>query len=426
MSAAVLRLSLLLVAAGCQVESKETPGARPSEPSPNASILPAPLASDLGARPEMLDGGQVVDSGVDAGIVVQSVRQDTLLAEDTDLLRETGGTSLHARWRWLDIALPSRLPEANTDAVERIRAELGFDFTIELTPAGRMRLVLAADTFVLPRGTELRARLDLFGHALVWPDKSRYTVLAPGTLRALFNEHRSDVVPLTRPKPSALGNGEVLGFATERQRLSTPHGRVDLDQTRLAASGGGGMLLCRALIELLAAHPDSTLCSVDLLPLRAEYTWADGGRASFEVVEQERSSDVDSEAFALPPRRALFVRGELPPAAPPPLVADEELARFRLRPLAKADRHEKPEKRDVPAVKDGLLVVNRGELSAFLLIDGVPVLRAAPRSEDYSLPLLPGTYYVSARDFLGTVTVAQNVVSVPARLVLSEVADLER
>jgi hypothetical protein len=128
----------------------------------------------------------------------------------------------------------------------------------------------------------------------------------------------------------------------------------------------------------------------------------------------------------IPPPRALFARGELPPAPPPPLVADEELARFRLRPLAKHDQKDKGEKRDGPPVKEGLLVVNRGELSAFLLIDGVPVLRATPRADDYSLPLMPGTYYVAARDFLGTVTVAQSVVSVPARLVLSEVADTER
>jgi hypothetical protein len=182
------------------------------------------------------------------------------------------------------------------------------------------------------------------------------------------------------------------------------------------------------LIELLAAHPDSTLCAQDLLPLRAEYTWADGGRASFEVIKQTRASELDSEAFAMPPPRAVFTRVELPGAPPPLLVADEELSRFRLRPLTKPDKHErdKSEKRDVPPVKEGLLVVNRGELSAFLLVDGVPVLRAMPRSDDYSLPLVPGTYYVSARDFLGTVGVAQSVVSVPARLVLSEIADSER
>jgi hypothetical protein len=49
-----------------------------------------------------------------------------------------------------------------------------------------------------------------------------------------------------------------------------------------------------------------------------------------------------------------------------------------------------------------------------------------PRSDDYSLPLVPGTYQVASRDFLGTAAVSQNVVSVPARLVLSELADAER
>jgi hypothetical protein len=423
--------ALLLVAssAACQPESK-APAVRSNEPSPNASILPAPLASDLGTRPELLDGGkdkEVVDSGVDAGaLVAQALRHDTLLEEDTEAMREPGATTLRGRWRWLDVTLPSRLPEANAEAVERMRNELNFDFDIELTPAGRMRLVLAADTFVLPRGTELRARLDYFGHALVWPDKSRYSVLAPGALRALLNERRIDVVPLTRPKPIAQGNGQALGLATERQKLVTPHGRLDLDQTRLVGSGFGGMLLCRALVELLAAHPDSSLCAGELLPLRAEFTWTDGGRASFEILKHGKASELEGDVVAVPPPRALFVRGELPPAAPPFLVADEELTRFRLRPLAKLEKPEKPEKRDGPPVKEGLLVVNRGELSVYLLIDGVPVLRAAARSEDYSLPLLPGSYQVAARDFLGTVTVTQSVVSAPARLVLSEVADAER
>ncbi|HVJ16903.1 MAG TPA: hypothetical protein VM686_15790 [Polyangiaceae bacterium] len=427
-SARIATFFLLAFGVACQQEGKEAPGARPSEPSPNASILPAPLASDLVARPEALDSGIALgDAGVDAGSVVpQSVRADRMLPDDDDALREAGGTLLRARWRWLDVALPSRLPEANVEAVDRVRAELGFDFDVELTAGGRMRLVLAADTFVLPRGTELRARLDLYGHALLWPDKSKYALLAPGTLRALFNEHRSDVIPLTRPKPSALGGGEVLGLATERQRLATPHGRIDLDQARQPGGGLGGMLLCRTLIELLAVHPDSSSCAADLLPLRAEYTWADGSRAAFEVVKQSRASDLDSETFALPPPRALFARGELPPATPPPLVADEELGRFRLRPLPKPEKNDKGEKRDGPTVKEGLLVVNRGELSAFLLIDGVPVLRAAPRSDDYSLPLVPGTYFVAAREFLGTVTLAQSALSVPGRVVLSEVADAER
>jgi hypothetical protein len=39
---------------------------------------------------------------------------------------------------------------------------------------------------------------------------------------------------------------------------------------------------------------------------------------------------------------------------------------------------------------------------------------------------VPGTYFVAAREFLGTVTLAQSALSVPGRVVLSEVADAER
>jgi hypothetical protein len=422
---------VVLLGAGCQPERREPSGARPAEPSPNASILPAPLSSDLGTRSDGLDAGrELVEAGVDAGTVVAAtMRHDTPLSEDSTLAEEPSGTRLQARWRWLDVELPSRLPEANAEAIERMRGELAFDFAIELSTSGQLRLSLAADSFFLPRGSELRARLDLFGHSLIWPDRSRYAVLAPGSLRALFNERRSDVVPLTRPKPVAQGSGQLLEFVTERQKLTTPHGRVDLEQARIAGSGLGGLLLCRMLLELLAAHPDSPLCAADTLPLRAEYTWTDGGRAAFEVTKVSKATDLDPATFSLVPARALFVRGELPGGAPPLLVADESFSRFRLRALPKVGRADKPdkaEKRDALAVKEGLLVVNRGELAAYLLIDGVPVLRALPRSEDVALPLVPGTYHVAARDFLGTVTVAQNVVSVPARLVLSELADAER
>jgi hypothetical protein len=417
-------------AASCQPETQDAPGARSSEPSPNASILPAPLASDL--APDKADGGEGADAdaGVDAGaIVAQSLGLDGNLGDDVVSGRDSLGTTLQARWRWLDVALPSRLPEANAEALERIRDGLSFDFDIELTTTGRMRIVLAADTFVLPRGSELRARLDLFGHAMVWPDRSKYSILAPGSLRALFNERRSDVVPLTRPKPTPLGSGEAQGLPTERQSLVTPHGRLEIDQTHLVGSGFGGILLCRALVELLATHPDSTICAPEMIPLRAEYSWADGGRAAFEVFKHARSAELAPEVFALPPARAVFGRAELPAEVPPPLVTDEELGRFRLRPVARTetkDKKDKADKRVGPAVKEGLLVVNRGELSAYLLIDGIPVLRAAPRSDDYSLPLMAGTYYAAARDFLGTVTLSQSVVSVPARLVLSPVADAER
>ena len=36
----------------------------------------------------------------------------------------------------------------------------------------------------LATGSELHARDDLYGHALLWPNRTSYTVFAPGALRS--------------------------------------------------------------------------------------------------------------------------------------------------------------------------------------------------------------------------------------------------
>ncbi len=414
----------LLLASACRNESKEPGRAGPIEPSPNASILPAPLASgDLEGKNDSPDAGGTRDAGSDAGAIVAVSTRDDRPLEDDGELKEASGLSLRARWRWLDVTLPSRLPEANPDGVERARNQVEFAFEIELASAGRMRLGLDADSFVLPRGTELRARVELLGHALVWPDHAHYTVIPEGALRAALNERRADVVPLTHSKPLTLAAGELLGVPTERMQVVTPLGKLELDQARIAGSAYAGTPLCRFLLELSGADPQMSACASDLVPLRAEYTWAEGGRAAFDVVKWSRSSTLEPSGLTVPPTHAEFTRSQLPAAGGGLLLQAAELARFRLRPVP---RSESREKREPPAVKEGLLVVNRGELAAYLLVDGVPVLRAAPRSEDAALPLLPGTYSVQARDFLGSVNVPQSMISVPARVVLSDAADSER
>jgi hypothetical protein len=417
-------LLLALFALACQADPPDLGRQKPAEPSPNASILPAPLSSDLGAAKEPRDAGlpPALDGGADAGVVVAPTfaRDDTAFELDSEL-RDLGGVTLKARFRWLDLALPSRLPEANLDAVERARNSLGFDVEIELTATGRLRLKLASDTFVMPRGTELRARSDVYGHAVVWPDRRSYAVLPPGTARSALNERRADAIPLARPKPIEANAPDLLGLPVERRQLSTQLGRLDLDQAHLPGSGFGAPLLCRLLLEIVAASPESSICSPESLPLRAEYSWTDGGKVAFEVVKWTRATSIPADEVLVPPRTAAFKRGELPPPGPPLLLDGNDLSRFRLRPSAKsADR------REPSAVKDGLLVVNRGELAGYLLIDGAPVFRAEPRSGDVTLPLIPGTYSVGVRDFLGSTNLAPSVTVVPTKVVLSDLADSER
>ena len=87
---------------------------------------------------------------------------------------------------------------------------------------------------------------------------------------------------------------------------------------------------------------------------------------------------------------------------------------MRNKPLASA------EARDAGAPKEGLLAVNGGDLTSYVLVDGVPVVHLAPRSSDVLLDLLPGTYSVQARDFLATEVGVSSLVTVPARFVVSE------
>src|SRR3954447_20042581 len=112
--ASVLTLGVLLSA--CD-DHKQTGGkdAGPTEPSPNASILPAPLASEVpggakanGEDSEHRDAGHSQsDAGQDAPPPEpHALREDQALPSETP--HETSGFSLSARFRWLDTGAAAR------------------------------------------------------------------------------------------------------------------------------------------------------------------------------------------------------------------------------------------------------------------------------------------------------------------------------
>src|SRR5450432_258905 len=167
--------ALLLLCAGCDDhKSAAQRDAGPTEPSPNASILPAPLASGI----ETAGAGKADDAGADAALPAEprALREDQALSADAP--REGNGLTLTARFRWLNVAAPARVPELNPDGVQRARDATGFDIVIDLA-GGRMRFAFASRTFTLPAGSELHARDDLYGSTLLWPNRTSYTVLAP-------------------------------------------------------------------------------------------------------------------------------------------------------------------------------------------------------------------------------------------------------
>jgi hypothetical protein len=399
-----------------------------SEPSPNASILPAPLASGLEtagtSKAEEADAGHrdlghaILDAGADAAPPEpHALREDQALPGETP--RESSGLTLTARFRWLNVAAPARAPELNADGVQRARDAAAFDVVIDLA-GGRMRFAFASRTFTVPAGSELHARDDLYGHALLWPNRTSYTVFTPGALRSVLSEQRADVVPLVRAHVSGLPGGSLFALSTERAELSTPTGKLELEQARAAnplpanSAWPSGASLCHLLVELADASPTSSVCRADLVPVRAEYIWPNGEHFAFEVVRLTRRSDFDPSALAMPPAGAEFRQSELPPPPPNALLSDSELEEFRLRPAPRSERV------DPNAPKTGLLLVNHSESLRYISIDGAPAARLPPGTEQLLLGLRPGKYQIAARDFFSSEEARLVTVEVPARFALGD------
>jgi hypothetical protein len=424
-------VSLLAIAACDDHKS----GARPpglAEPSPNASILPAPLASGVdspgSSKPDEEDAGHR-DAGrpaSDAGSEVTPAEPPHALREDqvlpSEAPHESNGLTLTARFRWLDVAPPSRVPELNADGVQRARDAAGFDVVVDLA-GGHMRFVLASRAFTLPVGSELHGRDDLYGHALLWPNHTIYTLFAPGALRSVLAEQRADVVPLVRARVSALPGGTSFALRTERAELSTPTGKLEIEQARspnpLPANTpwASGASLCHLLVELADVSPTSSVCRADLVPLRADYSWPNGEHFAFEVARLIRRADLSPSSLAMPPSGAEFRQSELPPPPANALLSDNELAEFRTRPAPRTEHA------DPSAPKAGLLLVNHGESLRYISVDGATAVRLPPGTEQLLLGLRAGKYQIAARDFFSSEDTVLKTIEVPARFTLGDDAD---
>jgi hypothetical protein len=421
----------LLALSGCDAVKSEPTAAPANEPSPNASILPAPLVSDEegdkgvprdAGRPReaRAEGqGRHLDAGSLEAVAVdpQPLRDDQPLEPDL-AVREPAATTLFARFRWLDTPAVPRVPETNVELVQRLRDAPAFELRLELAAAGRLRAVFDSDAFVLPRGSELRSRLDAYGHLLIWG--SRYRVLPSSSLRALLGERRVDVAPLMKPKVVRGASGNLLGSSTERSELTTPLGRLLLDQASLPNLGSSGELVCRLLVDLIAADPANSVCGRGLVPLRAEVLSAGGGHLLFEVQRVHRNVSLELGDFLTPPRSARFAPHELPAMGPALLVSAERLADIRLRPAA---RGEKP---DPLAPKQGISLLNRSENCRYVLLDGLLVARMPAHSELHIDTLLPGKYAIHSRDFLGNDATPLRTLELPARVSFGEAVEASR
>jgi hypothetical protein len=401
-------LSAVLVPA-CAVACTERHAATntTTQPSPNASILPAPLAStaeipaatgQAGAAPGESAHAPAGDPGPP-----EQAPADRALPVDAVGARDTGGYTLDAVFRWPDappVAAGLDVPANLKDLAARLEPKVAVD----LTASGRMRLSFESEGFPLPVHSELRARSGYYGHVLVWPDATAYRVLPAGSLRALFAERRADVSPLLRAAVRPAGNGSLLGHRTVQTELETSLGVLVLEQANVPGAGAGE-LLCRLLIELIGAEPANDACRPERVPLSAQYRWAGGGSIAFVATALVDRKDPLSPSIAVPPDGARWAMGELPPS-PTALLTAPELARLRVRPMRAAVPNAR--------VTEGVTFANETNLVEYLFLDGVPVMWLRPRSREH-LPGPPaGRYQVAFRDFFGTAITPPSLVELPA------------
>jgi hypothetical protein len=385
------------VAVGCDKPPPEP--IENSTPSPNASILPAPLA-------------QIEQPGTESPAAApQALRADQAPEEDSLSQRELPGVTLEAEWRYPD-ALPPKAPEVNVPGIEAARKATAGRMTVHLASVGRMRVMFDSRALPLAEDAEIRARSDFLGHLLVWPNGTQYRVLPPGAVRTLFGERRIDAVPLVRPQTSVKSDGpHRLGLPTKKWDLSTRTGKLSLEQARVAGAGEGGPLLCRMLTEIIAIDPLFAPCAAEDVPLRAQYAWPEGGSIAFEVVGIADKVDFSAALFFLvPPQGGQFAPTSAPPSGPGVFLTHDELAAFRLRPI------EGSASRSLGAPDEGLVLHNGTDSVRYAFLDTVPVASVAPNRDQDVTGLLRGRYVVQWRTFLGDSVDPPTVVEVPARV----------
>ncbi|MDP8999613.1 MAG: hypothetical protein M3O46_05820 [Myxococcota bacterium] len=400
---------VLLVAVGCKAATVELPDAAPS---PQASAEPAPLANVPATTS---------NARLDAGPRAEPLRSDRPLPPDVphDATRDTGtreapkelaGYSFQAVLRTGEGPPASKGPEINLTAIDAARRKTEARMAIDASQT-RARFVLSGG-FVLPQGTQLRARVDRYGHLVVWPGESTYRVAEPGALRALLGERRLDVAPLSAADVRPSGEGaRRLNMHTRRVEVSTRAANATLELASLRDAADGGVLVCRMLLDLMSASPSTEVCGSDDVPLHAELRWTTQGALAFDVTSIVRRADLPAIDLAAPPASATFEAGSPPAAAGETLVTKADLAAFRNAPVdvaAASPRDAQP----LPP-ESGLVVINSSDELRIAWIDGVAVAWVAPGGREWLSSLVRGRYVLQWRTFLGDVWEAPRTISVP-------------
>jgi hypothetical protein len=405
--------ALLFIATAALVACRGgTPSGDPVDQpaSPQAKAEPAPIASlpvGVGSA-----SPQPAAQTLDGGIVPQPLRADRSIPADTTT-KETSkegiaGYSLTAVLRPSDLAPPTK--GADPAALELARKKTETHLAIDLAPT-HARIVLGPG-FVLPEGTELRERIDRYGHVVYSPETSAYRVAAPGSLRALLGERRLDVAPESPAEVTHNGEGpKRFGRPTHKVEVATRAAKASFEIGHLVDLGDGGTLLCRSLLELMGASVGTPLCNDGDIPLHAELRWTSppapapglaanrriAGTLTYEVLSIARRNDLVAATLAAPPPEAAFVEAPFPDGGGRLFLARPDFAALR------------PGGTEAPMV-----LANSTDELRFAWLDGVAIGWVGPGGRLDVPGLAAGRYTLGWRTFLGDAIEPPETVSLPA------------
>lgn len=388
--------ALLLFLVACKSQSPS--GDPDAQASPQALATPAPLSSVAAPTASALV------TTLDAGPPPVPLRFDQALPADSLGAKELIGYTLEAVFHPIDPPAVPKGPEIAQVALESLRKRTEPRLTLDVG-AGRLRAALVSPGFVLPSGTEIRARSDRFGQILVSPDATNYRVLSPGVLRALLGERRLDVSPMSGAEVAPRGEGQRLGFKTRKVDVTTRAGKGSFELAKLADAGESGIVLARLLGSLLDAPPATTIALDGEVPIRLELIWTTGekgvhGGLLFEVTSVVRRTDIAPRDLATPPSQASFVDSSLPSHAAEMLAPPADLAAIHNGPV------------NVEA-RGSLVLTNGTDELRYAYLDGAPVCWLTPRARIELPSLVKGKYQLTWRSFLGDVVEPMRLVEVP-------------
>ena len=410
-----LLLAALLAAVACDRPRVDVP--EDAAPSPNASILPAPLAQSPSELSPAGSAREGTASAPTSTAPPELLRGDREVAPDSIGAKENVGLAMTAEWRFADVAGPPKAPEVHAEGLSAARKLTTLKWQIQLSEAGRMRIVFDGRAFPVPAGTELRARSDRLGHVLLLPGGNEYRPVPPGALRALFGDRRLDVVPLVGGQIAVKGPAPSRGGRELRRvELSSKMGTLTLDLARVPEAGLGGALLCRTLVELIAIDPSTPLCAAEELPLRARLVSPSGGALLLEVQDPGKRAELPPADLLHVPTSAAYARTAFPAQSASQFLSRDEAAALRTRPADVGPA-------GLGAPPDGLLAVNLTDGLRYLLIDGVPLAWLMPGAEHLVTGLPRGHYVAQWRSFLGDAIDPARTIDVPSRQFVGEAAD---